>query len=151
MDAGSYESRSEKGGFSIEPSRLYEESGQQRLKGAVGLLLLLMGIIGVVWIAYSIMTLSTAPQSIPIIGKFASFDKAARSLDTPEGRIEMPEGLYYAVGIFLYVLVLAIGASLVKALITTGANLLNQEMKPVMNWFRDEMRRLREHLEKRPS
>lgn len=117
----------------------------------MGLLLLLMGIIGVVWIAYSIMTLGTAPQSIPIIGKFASFDNAARSLDTPEGRIEMPEGLYYAVGIFLYILALAIGASLVKALIATGANLLNQEMKPVMNWFRDEMRRLKEHLEKRPS
>jgi hypothetical protein len=135
----------------IEHTRPCEDSGYLRVKRALGLLLLAMGIIGVVWIAHSILTLGTASQSIPLIARFAAFDKTARSIDTPEGRIELPEGVYFAAGFFLYVLALGIGASLTKMLITVGANLLSQEMTPLMSWFRDEMRRFKEQWEKRPS
>ena len=52
---------------------------------------------------------------------------------------------------FLCPLLLGIGASVTKALITIGANLLSQEATPVMNWFRREMSRSKEQLlEKRP-
>jgi hypothetical protein len=108
-----------------------------------------MGMIGAVWIAHSVMTLITAPQTIPIISKFGAFDKVARSIVASEGTVELPEGLYYAVGFFLYVLALAIAASLAKVLITVGANLVGQESTPILNWLRDEMRRFKEHWEKR--
>jgi hypothetical protein len=128
-----------------------EESGHKRLTAAIGLVLLGMGIIGVVWIAHALITLSTAPRAIPLMEKFLAFDNAARSIGTPDGPVQLPEGLYFAVGVFLYILVLGIAAMLAKALIVSGTKLVQLDVTPLLNRLRDEIRGMKEHWEKRNS
>lgn len=121
----------------------------QRFKTGTGVVLLALGVSGAIWIAHGIITLGTAPQDIPLISMFLAFDTEARTIVTASGNIELPKGLYFAVAFFLYILALAIVGGVTKVLITSGANLFQQELTPLLNRFRDEIRRFKEYLESR--
>ena len=126
-----------------------EESNYRKLKVAVGLALIVMGLVGVLWIGERIIALADGPRDIPLIAKFVAFDTAARTIATPNGNYEFPEGVYFAAGLFLYILALAVVAALIKALIAAGANLMGHDVAIVLNSFRDDLRRFKESLEKR--
>jgi len=126
-----------------------EESGQRRSIAAIGLVLLGLGIIGVIWIGHAIITLSTAPHAIPFMEKFLAFDNVARSIETPEGPVELPEGLYFVAGVFLYILLLTVAAMLTKVLVVSGTKLLHYDVTPLLNRLRVEIRRMKEHAEQR--
>lgn len=126
-----------------------EESGYRKLKAAVGLALIVIGLVGVLWIAERIFALGDGPRDIPLIAKFVAFDTVARTIVTPSGSYEFPEGVYFAAGLFLYLLALAVVATLIKSLISAGANLMGHDVAIVLNSFRDELRRFKEYLEKR--
>ncbi len=121
----------------------------QQLKTIAGIVLLTLGVSGAIWIAHGIITLGTAPEDVPLINMFLTFDTEARTIVTASGNIELPTGLYFAVAFFLYILVLAIAAGVTKVLITSGAHLLQHELTPVLNRFRDEIRRFKEYWESR--
>jgi hypothetical protein len=124
-----------------------EDRTFRRIKGGIGLLLVAMGVAGVLWIFERIIALGDGPQNTPLIAKFLSFDAVARTLVTPSGNYELPEGLYFAAGLFLYIVVLGVVAGLAKALITAGGNLLEQAGVSVANRLGEEFGRLREYLE----
>ena len=126
-----------------------EESGYRKLRAASGVTLLALGIVGAVWIVERLLGLGTGPQDIPLLAKFVSFDATARTIVTPEGKYELPEGLYFAVGTLAYLITLGIVATLVKVLIASGAGLLGQEVTSATNRLRQEMERMRQHLEKK--
>ena len=126
-----------------------EDAGYRKMRAGVALVLITMGIVGVLWIVEQIIVLASGPQDIPLIAKFLAFDTVARTLVTPAGNYQLPEGLYFAAGFFLYILVLSVAATLAKALIITGANLMGQDVASALNHLRDEVRRLKEHLEGR--
>ena len=126
-----------------------EDAGYRKMKAGVALLLITMGVVGVLWIVGQIIALASGPQDIPLIAKFLAFDPVARTLVTPAGNYQLPEGLHFAAGFFLYILVLSVAATLAKALITTGASLMGQDVASALNHLRDEVRRLKEYLESR--
>jgi len=127
-----------------------EEASSRKLRSTVGLILIVLGIAGVLWIAERIIVLGGGPQNIPLIAKFLAFDAAARTIVTPRGNFELPEGLYFGVGSFLFILALVVAAVLAKALISTGAHLMGHEVaSSVANRLRDEMDRLKAYLDSR--
>jgi hypothetical protein len=81
--------------------------------------------------------------------EFLPFDNAARSIGTPEGPVELPEGLFFVAGVFLYILLLSIAAMRTKVLVVSGTRLLQSDATPLLNRLRDEIRRMKEHAEKR--
>jgi hypothetical protein len=125
-----------------------EDSSYRKLKAAVGLALIVIGLVGVVWIAERIFALGDGPRDIPLVANFVAFDAAARTIVTPGGSYQFPEGVYFAAGLFLYILALTVVATLIKALISAGANLMGHDVAIVLNSFRDELRRFKEYLEK---
>lgn len=134
---------------SLNQLQTEEESGYRKLRAAAGVTLIALGIVGAVWIVERLVVLGTGPQDIPLIAKFVSFDAAARTIVTPEGKYELPEGLYFAVGTVVYLIALSLVATLVKILITGGASLLGQEVTTATNRLRQEMERMRQSLEKK--
>ena len=132
-----------------DQQRAEEDAGYRKTRAGVALVLITMGIVGVLWIVEQILVLVSGPQDVPLIAKFLAFDPVARTLVTPAGNYQLPEGLYFAAGFFLHILVLSVAAALAKALIASGASLMGQDVASALNHLRDEMRRLKEHLESR--
>jgi len=91
-----------------------EESTHRKINTGTGLALVGVGVVGVLWIAERLFSLGDGPQAIPLVGKFLAFDAAARTIVTPSGKYEVPEGAYFAAGIFLYILMLGVGVSLIS-------------------------------------
>jgi hypothetical protein len=109
-----------------------------------GGLLLTIGIASVTWILYSIVNVTTSPQSIPLMVKFIGFDEEAIIKMTPDGSIQLPAGFFYASGLFLYIIVLGIAGSLTKVLLSTGTRLLEPDIKPLLMRWRTELRGFKE-------
>jgi hypothetical protein len=133
----------------LNQSQDEEESGYRKVKFGAGVTLLALGIVGVVWIVERLVAIGTGPQDIPLIAKFVSFDAAARTIVTPEGRYELPEGAYFAAGTVVYLIALGLVATLAKALIGAGAALIGEATATATNRLRTEMERMRQHLEKK--
>jgi hypothetical protein len=121
----------------------------RRIATAVGLALVAMGVAGVLWIGQQLFALADGPQNVPLVGKFLSFDSAARTLIISSEKIELPEGLYFAVGLFIFLLALIVAASLAKALISIGASLLGNDVAKVMDRLRNEIGSMKRTLESR--
>jgi hypothetical protein len=126
-----------------------EESRQRKIKTGTGLGLVGLGVLGVVWIAWLLFSLGDGPHAIPLVGKFLAFDAAARTIVTPSGNYEVPEGAYFAAGIFLYIMVLAVAVSLIKALLTAGVTLLGHDVASAVNRLGEEFARFKAYLETR--
>ena len=126
-----------------------DESTHRKVKTGTGLALVAIGVVGVLWIVERLFSLGDGPQAIPLVGKFLAFDAAARTIATPSGRYEVPEGAYFAAGIFLYILMLGIAVSLTKALLTAGVTLLGQDVASALNRMGAELARFKTYLETR--
>ena len=126
-----------------------EGLNSRKLRSYTGTILVTMGIAGVLWIVERIIALGSGPQDIPLIAKFLAFDTAGRTIGTPSGNFVLPEGLYFAVGFFLYLMVLGVIATLTKALIAAGVNLLGPDVSAATNRLQGEIGRLRTFLENR--
>jgi hypothetical protein len=133
----------------LSPQQAEEEISSRKLRARVGLVLIGLGVVGVLWIAERIIALAGGAHSVPLISKFLAYDESGRSIVTPGGSIVLPEGLYFAIGFFLYILALWVAAGLAKALLTTGAHLMGHEFTSVVHRLREEMGRLKEYLESR--
>lgn len=120
-----------------------------RIATGVGLLLVATGIAGVLWIGQQIIALGNDPQSIPLIAKFLAFDSTARTIVISNDKIVLPEGLYFAVGLFLFILVVFVAATLAKSLVSIGASLLGHNVASVLNRLREEIGSMKRHLESR--
>lgn len=135
----------------LSPQQVEEELNSKRLRARVGLVLIALGVVGVLWIAERIIALAAGAQSVPLVAKFLAYDESGRSIVTSGGSVVLPEGLYLAIGFFLYILALWVAAGLAKILLTTGAHLMGHELTWVANRLREEMGRLKEYLESRNS
>ena len=105
-----------------------DETNYRKTRNGVALFLVAAGAIGVLFMGERIVAIGNGPQNIPLIAKFLAFDATARKIIVPDGEIEVPEGAYFAVGTFLYLLALFIAGSLTKVLIVTGAGLLRVDV-----------------------
>jgi hypothetical protein len=126
-----------------------EESTHRKVNTGTGLALVAIGVIGVLWLAERLFSLGDGPQAIPLVGKFLAFDAAARTIVTPSGKYEVPESAYFAAGIFLYILMLAVGVSLIRALLTAGVTLLGHDVASALNRMSREFARFKAYLETR--
>jgi hypothetical protein len=126
-----------------------EESTHRKVNTGTGLALVAVGVVGVLWIAERLFSLGDGPQAIPLVGQFLAFDAAARTIVTPSGKYEVPEGAYFAAGIFLYILMLAVGVSLIRALLTAGVTLLGHDVASALNRLSGEFARFKTYLETR--
>jgi hypothetical protein len=110
---------------------------------ALGVVLLALGIAAVVWIAGVLFSLAGGPRNMPFVAAFLSFDRAGRSLVTPGGPIELPEGAFFAVGIILQVAVIWVVGGLARVLISSGAHLIEPEGGSVARRLVNELKRIR--------
>jgi fatty acid desaturase len=134
---------------SRSPQQAEEELSSRRLRSRVGLILIGLGVAGILLIAERIIALAADAQGIPLIARFLAYDESGRSIVASGGSVVLPEGLYLAVGLFLYILALWVFAGLARALLTAGAHLMGQEFTSVAHRLREEMARLKEYLENR--
>lgn len=112
----------------------------QKLKLVVAILLLILGIIGVVWIANQVIILVTTPLDIPLIKQFMAFESQARMMVTiPNGTIELPASFTFGLGVITYIFALGVAVSITKLLITSCVNLLESQVKDLLNWIRKEI------------
>jgi hypothetical protein len=102
-----------------------------------GILLLTIGIVVMMWILYSIIYLMTSPQDVQVLAQFISLDERAMIRISPDATIQLPGGVFYAVGFFLYVVVLGIAGSLTKVLLSTGTRLLAPDITPLLSRLRE--------------
>lgn len=124
-----------------------EEANHRKVRSGVGLTLIALGVAGVIWIVERLLALGSGPQDIPLIARFVSFDSAARTIVTSSGSYELPEGVYFASGVLVYLMALGIIAALSKALITSGAGLVGNEVAAALNRLREETARLKDRIE----
>ena len=132
---------------SLQPQQTEEESGYRKVRFAIGVTLLALGIAGAVWIVERLVAIGTGPQDIPLIARFVSFDAAARTIVTPDGRFELSAGAYFTLGTLVYLMTLGLVVALVKAFIGAGAKLIEEGVASATNRLRLEMERMRKHLE----
>ena len=123
------------------------ESEQFNVKTGSGLLLILIGIMGIFWLAYCILCLfkltGDNTAGVPILGALLSYYETDNILKVPGGIIELPKAFYYIAGILLYIFILCIIERITRALLKTGANLLENELDAIADKFKKELANLK--------
>jgi hypothetical protein len=114
-----------------------EDSNYRWIQVSLGILLLTMGIVGVMWTLYSIAYLTTSPHDVQVLAQFTSLDEHATIRISPDATIQLPDGVFYALGFFLYVVMLGIAGSLTKALLSTGTRLLEPDIRSFLSRLRE--------------
>lgn len=99
-----------------------------RLVATYGSVLIGLDVVGVIWIAFQLMTVLNEPESVPLVAMFRDLPADARTLVVDEETVEFPEGLGLFLGVFLYVLVLWVAGSLIGRLIRSGVDLLQLDV-----------------------
>jgi hypothetical protein len=127
--------------------QLDDDSRHRKLKSGVGLALIALGVIAIIFLAERIFTLANGPRDIPLIAQFVSFDAAARTITTPEGKYEMAVGVYFAAGLFLYIVALSLVAGLAKVLVSSGASLLSEYSATLVERIRADLGRAKRDIE----
>ena len=125
---------------------------ENAFKRRIGILLVTIGIMGVIFIAFNIFMLlgfsAQDPEKLPIIGtlmKYSSMDEDIIIYGRP---FRLPASFYYILGVFAYLFVIRILESLTRGLLTTGANLLNHEISNILPKLKSEIKRLKQTVDK---
>ncbi len=105
----------------------------------MGIVLLLLGITGVLLLANQILLFISAPQDVALVNKFMQFASQTNTVALADGRIEVPEILSFALGGILYIGVLSVGASITHSLISSGTNLLGNQIQTLLDGIRNEL------------
>ena len=113
----------------------------------MGILLIALGVIGAIWIAYCVLGLfqlaGDDPANVPIIGTILKYYETDNTIRLSNGVVELPKVFYFVIGFSLYFFALRIMEGLTRTLLTTGANLLENELNTIAAKFKKELNNLK--------
>ena len=117
------------------------------LRTGFGVGLLILGIVGVFMIAIMLISLVynlvEFPEEAPFISKLAEIASDVGPVKVGEEDIHLPYGVYYILGIFIYLIILGIGAGLAKVCIDGGVNLLHEKMDRMFSRLNKEIKKIK--------
>ncbi|CAB5098189.1 hypothetical protein D3OALGA1CA_1250 [Olavius algarvensis associated proteobacterium Delta 3] len=134
------------------PSGLDQETDRASFKRRIGIVLIIIGIMGVVFVTYNILMIlgffSIGPEKLPIIGTLIKYGKLEDGMIIYGQPFKLPPAVYYIIGFFAYLFAIRIVESLTRVLLTTGANLLDHELKNLQSKLKTEINRLKRMVDK---
>jgi len=125
------------------------------LRTGFGVILLVLGIIGAIWLASLLINLvhdfNDIPEDVPFVAKIVELGRESAPLKMGEKTIVLPSAVYYGFGIIIYLIVLGLGMGLVKVLIEGGVHLLHDKIDKLTSRLNREFNRIKASYSKQDS
>lgn len=112
----------------------------------IGMVLLGLGVVLAGWVVTIIYRLITGDGTQEIIFNLIPMESLTMTITTSSEGMVVPESLFYVVGLFFCVLLLAICGGIAKVLIANGVKMLQPDIQGSLKYFRKD---LMDHMNKR--
>ena len=114
----------------------------KRVRNALGVTLILLGVAGVIWIAINIVQLVQEPSSVVLAQAFTSMIESDRTILISGQPLVLPRSLLFGTGIVLFLMAMGVAAALARSLIVGGVNLLEHDIRRLLRDIKADTRRL---------
>ena len=125
------------------------------LRMGFGVILLVLGIIGAIWLASLLVNMvhdfKDVPDKVPFVAKMVELGQDSAPLKAGEKTIVLPSAVYYGLGLFIYLIILGLGVGLVKVLIEGGVHLLHDKVDKLTARLNREFNRIKTRYSKQDS
>lgn len=105
----------------------------------IGVVLLGLGVVLAGWVVTIIYRLITGDGTTEIISNLIPMESIEITIRTSSESMVVPESLFYVVGLFFCVLLLAICGGIAKALIVNGVKMLQPEVQGSLEHLRQDL------------
>ena len=105
----------------------------------IGMVLLALGVVLAGWVVTIIYRLITGDGSSEIISHLIPMESIEITIKTSSEAMVVPETLFYMVGLFFCVLLLAICGGIAKVLITNGVKLIQPDVQGTLEKFQKDL------------
>jgi hypothetical protein len=112
----------------------------------IGMILLGLGVLLAGWVVTIIYRLITGDGTQEIIFNLIPMESLTITITTSSEGMVVPESVFYVVGLFFCVLLLAICGGIAKVLIANGVKMLQPDIQGSLKHFRKD---LMDHMNKR--
>ena len=123
------------------------------LRIGFGVVLLVLGIAGAIWIASLLVTLvhdlAVSPEEIPFVSKLAEMAHSSGPLSVDNKDFQLPYGVYFILGTIIYLFILGIATGLVKVCIDGGVHLLHDKVDRVLSRLNKEIKKIKKPFSSR--
>lgn len=114
------------------------DSIAKKIRICVGLCLLIAGILISIWLLQNVYNLLLNESDFFIIAKLSPKNADGRAIISPWGKFILPASYFYVLGYGVIFLLFTVIAGVANNFMRVGGNLLQPEIKKVMEKIRDE-------------